>query len=133
VDAAPTRCRPALVRPPGDAQALVLGHGGEEGNEPAAEWRGEIEVRLVQHLDEGAAGMNTLDVWMPSSIDLVARSHSATTSVSPVPRRSIAFSSCGRPLRSPPDAFSVKSLSTRSALSAPIWRSRFCEVEDTRA
>jgi hypothetical protein len=28
---------------------------------------------------------------MPSIIDLVARSHSATTSVSPVPRRSIAL------------------------------------------
>jgi hypothetical protein len=39
-------------------------------------------------------------------IDLVARSHSATTSTSPVPSASIAFSSCGRPLIALPDAFS---------------------------
>ena len=42
----------------------------------------------------------------PSIIDLVARSHSATTSTSPVPSASMAFSSCGRPLVALPDAFS---------------------------
>jgi hypothetical protein len=37
-------------------------------------------------------------ICTPSIIDRVARSHSATTSTSPVPSASIAFSSCGRPL-----------------------------------
>jgi hypothetical protein len=53
-----------------------------------------------------------LRAWMrsmmctPSIIDLVARSHSATTSTSTVPSASIAFSSCGRPLIALPDTFS---------------------------
>ena len=40
-----------------------------------------------------------------SIIDLVARSHSATTNTSPVPDASMAFSSCGRPLDRLADAF----------------------------
>jgi hypothetical protein len=39
---------PAVVRALDDALALVLGHGGEEGNEATANRRGEIQVRLVE-------------------------------------------------------------------------------------
>src|SRR5262245_51865670 len=44
-----------------DAVPLVLGHGGQEGDEAATERGGEVEVRLVQHLDQSAAGVDALD------------------------------------------------------------------------
>jgi len=40
-------------------------------------------VRLVQHLDESAAGIDALNEVASSIIDLIARSHSATMSISP--------------------------------------------------
>ena len=50
---------------------------------PRPERRGEIQVQLVQHLDESAAGIDALNEVAPSIIDLIARSHSATMSISP--------------------------------------------------
>src|SRR5262245_11699671 len=51
----------AIVCALDDALTLVFGHGRQEGDEAAPQWRGEVEVRLVQHLDEGAAGIDALD------------------------------------------------------------------------
>jgi len=45
---------PAVVRPLHDALTLVLGHGAEKGNEATADGRGEVKVRLVDHLEQGA-------------------------------------------------------------------------------
>ena len=89
-----------------DPLALVLGHGAEKGDEAAAERRGEIEVGFVQNLDEGAAGVDALDEVIPSNIERVTRSHSATTRMSPVPSASMARSSSGRFLTDLPLAFS---------------------------
>jgi hypothetical protein len=50
-----------LVGPLGNALALILGHGGKEGDEPAAERRREIEVGLVQDLEQGAARVDAFD------------------------------------------------------------------------
>src|SRR5215510_7304057 len=52
-------------------------------------------------------------IWMPSSIDRVARSHSGSTSTSPVPSAAIAFSSWGRPIVLVPEAFSWYSATDR--------------------
>lgn len=71
--------------------------------------------------------------WTPSIMDLVLRSHSATTRMSPVPRSSIAFSSCGRFLTSLPEAFSRKISSQPSLRREAIWRSRFWVGVETRA
>src|SRR5262249_6222356 len=51
----------AVVGPLDDPLPLVLGHGAEEGDEPAADRRGEIQVRLVQHLDQGTALVEAVD------------------------------------------------------------------------
>jgi len=72
-------------------------------------------------------------ILSPSVMDRVARSHSASTSTSPVPRASIAFSSSGRPLVLLPDAFSVKMVAQRVLRSAAICRSRFWCCVETRA
>ena len=51
----------SLARSLVNAKALVLGHGGQERDEAAADGRGQIQVRLVQHLDERAPGVDALD------------------------------------------------------------------------
>src|SRR5262245_25736425 len=51
----------AVVGPVDDPLPLVLRHGAEEGDEPAADRRGEIQVRLVQHLDQGTALVDAVD------------------------------------------------------------------------
>jgi hypothetical protein len=38
---------PPVVSAPNDAQPLILGHGAQEGDEAATEWRRQIEVLLV--------------------------------------------------------------------------------------
>ena len=42
--------RPAVVRPLHDPLALILGQRGQERDEAAPDGRGEVEVRLVEHL-----------------------------------------------------------------------------------
>ena len=96
----------AIVGALDDGLALVLGHGTQERDEPATQRCGEVEVRLIEHLDEGVAPAERSIMAMPSNIDRVARSHSATTRQSPRPSWSIAFSGCGRFLMSLPLAFS---------------------------
>jgi len=44
-----------------DPAAFVLGHGRQEGDEAAAQGRGQIQVGLVEHLNEGATGIDALD------------------------------------------------------------------------
>jgi tetratricopeptide (TPR) repeat protein len=61
LDASAAGRRPALMRSLGNALALVLGHGAQEGDEAPAERRCEVQVRLVEHLDQGAAGVDALD------------------------------------------------------------------------
>lgn len=51
---------PAFVGSLDDAMAFVLGHRGQEGNKAAAERRGQIQVGLVDHLDEGAPGIDAI-------------------------------------------------------------------------
>ena len=48
--AALDRGDPALVDTLHDPVALVFGHGTEEGDKAAAEGRGEVQVRPVEHL-----------------------------------------------------------------------------------
>src|SRR5262245_31934485 len=115
-----------------DPLAFVLRQGAQECDEAATDGRGEVQVWLVEHLDHGASRVDAFD-------DVHAIHHragganSATTSTSPVPSASIAFSSCGRPLTALLDAFSRKTSWHRSARRAPIWRSRLWVLVDTRA
>src|SRR5690348_10269242 len=51
----------SIIRSFEDAMPLVLGHSAQEGDKAAAQWRGEIEVRFVQHLNQGAAGVDAFD------------------------------------------------------------------------
>src|SRR5262249_17577052 len=44
-----------------DPLAFVLCQGAQEGDETAADGRGEIQVWLVEHLDHGAPSMDALD------------------------------------------------------------------------
>jgi hypothetical protein len=84
----------------GDALALVLGRGAQEGNEPAADRSGEIQYGLSRAFRSAPRAWMRLMMWTPSSIDLVARPHSASMSTLPVPMALIAV----RLLMSLPDA-----------------------------
>jgi hypothetical protein len=116
---------PALVGALGDALALVLGDRRQEGEQALAMVLVRSRCGLWRTLTNAPRASTRSMIAMPSIIDLVARSHSATTNTSPVPRASMAFSSCGRSLSDLPDIFSAKITSQRSARSAPSWRSRF--------
>src|SRR5712672_2692649 len=52
---------PAVICPLHDPCPLVLGQGAKEGDEATADRRGQIKMRLVQDLDQGATAMNALD------------------------------------------------------------------------
>src|SRR5262249_52370199 len=50
-----------VVGPLDDPLALILGHGAEEVDEAAAHGGGKIQMRLAQHLDQGAALVDAVD------------------------------------------------------------------------
>ena len=52
---------PAVVGAPEDSLAVVFGHCGKEGYEPAADGCGEVKVWLVSHLDQGSAFADAVD------------------------------------------------------------------------
>ena len=60
----------------------------------------------MEHLDESATGIDALDEVDAIELERVARSHSVTTRMSPLPSSSMAFSSSGLPLVALPLALS---------------------------
>ena len=64
----PAKLRPTLssgvqsvARSLDDSLPFVFRHGAQQSDETAAERRGQIQVRLVEHLHEAAARMDPLD------------------------------------------------------------------------
>jgi hypothetical protein len=76
--------RSPVVGTRNDPLALVLRHGAQEGIEASTYGRRQIQMGLVEHLDDGTQRVDALDMWTPSIIDRVARSHSATSVEVPV-------------------------------------------------
>jgi hypothetical protein len=91
---------------PDNSLPLVLRHGAQEGQEAPAERRDQMQVRLIQHLHQSAPGVDAPDDCHAVDHAAVQRSHSASTSTSPVPSALMAFSISGRFLMLLPDALS---------------------------
>ena len=87
----------ALIGSLRSSLAFVLRQGAQECYEAATNGVVRSKCRLSSTLIVAPHAWVRSKMCTPSIVDLVARSHSATTSTSPVPSASIAFSSCGRP------------------------------------
>ena len=74
--------RAAIVGSLDDPVALVLSRGGQEGNKPRLRGVVRSKCGLSRTLIRAPRALMRSMRWMPSNIERVARSHSATTMMS---------------------------------------------------